>query len=260
MLLSMLELFGTIKLSYRQAENRRVRIAVLCLKYIASLTAMAAAFGYYIESAEGYVQLAAAACAVVAILIAVCMRGILLRDMYLLSEGFLRNGTEDDLLRPGIPALLSGELVFLAALSTVIVLMLSPAYICLDFGIKYYSLSADRGGFMLLFFAALLLASGGMIFAIVIRARLGCAEYLRMSGQCPDMLSALDCSWELTRGDCGDILRLSLLSALFAPGIGHLCSMNYSQKLLRSKGMPDSDGLRIEIICNSRGERHLELV
>ncbi len=256
----LLELFGTIKLSYRQAEGRRFAIAVLCLKYIASLAAAAAAFWLFAASDQGRADVALAFCAVAAALIAVCMRGLMVREMYLLSVGFLREEDVRGLPRPGIPALLSGELAYLAAIATVCVFMLSPAFLCLRFGIQYYSLSADRGGLMLLFASAILLAAGGVIFAAVIRARLGCAEYLWLSGNCSYMLTALDSSWELTRGDCGDMLRLHGLSVFAAPGIACLCEMNYSQRLLRRKGLPSSGSLYIEMICDRSGEQRLELV
>ena len=51
------------------------------------------------------------------------------------------------------------ELVRLAAVWTVRAFMLAPAFVCFRFGARYYSLSADRDGLMLMTAAALLLAS-----------------------------------------------------------------------------------------------------
>ena len=254
------ELLGTIKLSYRQAECRRFAIAVLCLKYISSIAVTCVAFWFLLHS-RGVRQMAVlTAFSVAAAMIAVYVRGTIATEMYLSSENYLSDGKENRRYLPGIPALLSGELVYLAAVFTVRTVMLFPAYLCLKSGIRYYSLSSDRQGFMLLTASAILLAAGGIIFAAVISARLGCAEYLWLDMQCPDMLSALDCSWQLTYGDAGDILRLRIMSFLLAPGIGRLCEMNYSQRLLRCKGMPATDGLRLELWCDLRGEQHLELV
>ena len=160
---------------------------------------------------------------------------------------------------PGIPATLSFELACLAAAWSVNFVLMSPAYICLRFGIRYYSLSAHRQGFMLLLAAASLLAAGGALFAAVIRSRLSCAEYLWLCGRCKGALSALDCSWYLSEGSCGDLLRLKWLSLLFAPALSHLCAMNFSQKLLRRNGMPSRNALRIELIRDIRGEQFLEL-
>ena len=256
----LLELFGTIKLSYRQAEGRRFAIAVLCLKYIASLVAVAVAFWLFAASDHGCAAVALAFCTLAAALIAVCMRGLMVREMYLLSERYLRSGEENRIPRPALTALVSGELVYLAVIRTVTVVMLSPAYVCLRYGLTYYSLSADRLGFVLLLSAAALLAAGGLLFDAAIGARLSCAEYLRLSGQCRDMLSALDTSWELSRGGCGDLLRLRFISLPCAPGLSHLCLINYSQRLIRRKGLPSSDGLRVEIVCDAYGEQHLELI
>ena len=73
----LLELFGTIKLSYRQAEGRRFAIAVLCLKYIASLAAAAAAFWLFAASDQGRADVALAFCAVAAALIAVLLAAVI---------------------------------------------------------------------------------------------------------------------------------------------------------------------------------------
>ena len=258
-LMSLPELFGLIKLSYRQAEGRRINTVVLCLKYIASLF-LAAALLLFSTGSPGFSQRAAlTAAAAAAGLFAVCMRGILIREMYLTSEGFLRHGCRNPIPCPGIPATLSFELACLAAAWSVNFVLMSPAYICLRFGIRYYSLSAHRQGFMLLLAAASLLAAGGALFAAVIRSRLSCAEYLWLCGRCKGALSALDCSWYLSEGSCGDLLRLKWLSLLFAPALSHLCAMNFSQKLLRRNGMPSRNALRIELIRDIRGEQFLEL-
>ena len=258
--LSLLELSGTLHLSYRQAEGRRAAIAFLCLKYMLSLGAVLAAGWLYVVADGGRPATTTALCAVIAALTAVATRGALAREMYLLSAGFLRAHSEGSLPRPDLPVILSGELVLLAVRGVVSVLMMSPAFLCLRSGIRYYSLSADRRGFMLLLAASALLAAGGMIFAAVIRARLGCAEYLWLSGQCPHMLSALDGSWELTCGSGGDMLRLRLLSSFSAPGMSALCAMNFSQYLLRVKGLPDPGGLRVRLVRDFYGEQRLEIV
>lgn len=258
--MSVPELFGIIKLSFRQAEGRRVNVAVLCLKYIASVCVAGAMTGLFLLSERTGVRAALMAACAAGLLLAVSMRGVLLREMYLLSERYLRSGEENRIPRPALTALVSGELVYLAVIRTVTVVMLSPAYVCLRYGLTYYSLSADRLGFVLLLSAAALLAAGGLLFDAAIGARLSCAEYLRLSGQCRDMLSALDTSWELSRGGCGDLLRLRFISLPCAPGLSHLCLINYSQRLIRRKGLPSSDGLRVEIVCDAYGEQHLELI
>lgn len=215
----------------------------------------------FLTVSHGKREAVIAAClAVSAFLTAVCMRGILSREMYLLSVGYLTETKDGSIPRPGIPALMSAELVRLAAVWTVRAFMLAPAFVCFRFGARYYSLSADRDGLMLMTAAALLLAAGGVLFSAVIRSGLACAEYLWMHGECRDMLSALDGSWELTRGDCGDMLRLIYLSFFSAPGISGLCVMNFSHHLLLRKGMPPSDGPHLKLVCNGRGEQQIEII
>lgn len=252
------ELLGIIKLSYKQAEGRQMNIAILCLQSILFLSLPAAVPLVFLIARKEHTGFAMAAVAFSA-LMAVCLRGTLVRRMFLLSEGFLREGKADSLPAPDMVALLSGELVYLAVVCTVTVFFMLPAVVCLRFGIKYYSLSGDQSGLMLLTSSALLFAAGGIIFAAVVKARLGCAEYLWLKRKCPDMLSALDCSWELTRGSGGDLLRLRLISLLSAPGIPFLCGMNLSHRLLRSKGLPSSEGLRLETFRDVWGEERIEL-
>ena len=138
--------------------------------------------------------------------------------------------------------------------------MLSPSFLCFRFGLSYYSLSSDKNGFMLLLAASMLLAAGGMIFASVTAERLSCAEYLWVSGKCSCMTSALNCSWELTRDNGSDALRLALLSFFFGLPISALCKMNLSRKLIRKKGLPSSEGLFLEFSRDQYGELHLEIV
>lgn len=258
-IMSVLELIGIIKLSYRQAEGRRMKHAVLCLKTILSL----AAFGTFslicLRESGSSIHIPLAVCAAATALISVCFRGMIRREAYLLSVGFLHTGGDGRLQAPDILSLLSAELVCLAAKWTVSAVMLSPACICLRFGIRYYSLSADRRGFMLLLAAALLLAAGGAIFAAVTRTRMCCAEYLWMSRECGGMLSAIDCSWELTSGSCGELLRLKCLSLFCGMSIASLCEMNFSKRLMKLNRSRLERGIYMEIISDSRGQQHIEL-
>ena len=256
--MSVLELIGIIKLSYRQAEGQRLKDAVLCLKYILSMAAVFA-FTWLCLRESGKASILLAVVAAGAALIAVGLRGFIRREAYQMSVGYLRPQENEKLRIPGIPALLSGELVFLATVWTVNAVMMSPAFICLRYGIRYYSLSSDRNCCMLLLAAAFLLTAGGLIFSAVTSARMGCAEYLWFSGQCSDMLFALDCSWELTAGQCGDMLRLRWLSLFCDPLMTPLCEMNYSHRLMKRNETDVPRGIYVEIIRDARGEQFIEL-
>lgn len=258
-MMSALEILGIIRLTYRQAENRRVKSAVLCLKYILSLAATFACVRFCLTADGTALQTAIALCASAAALIAVLFRGMMLREMYLLSQSFLRISDDGIVPTPGLFPLLFGELAYLSAIWTVFAVMLSPAYFCLRYGIHYYSLSADRRGFMLLLASSMLLTAGGTIFASVTAARLSCAEYLWMSGKCTGMPSALDSSWELTRGSCGDMLMLKSLSLFCGITVSARCKFNLSHKLFRQKGLPSADGPILELVQDSQGEQHWEI-
>ena len=258
--MSVPEIMGIIRLTYRQAESRRIKNAVLCLKYIFALAVTLACIWFCLTADGTPLKTATALCAAGAALTAVLLRGMLMREMYLLSESFLRTSSDGIVPAPGLIALLWGELAYLSVIWTVFAVMLSPAYFCLRFGIHYYSLSADRRGFMLLLAAAMLLAAGGAIFAAATTARLNCAEYLWLSGKCGGLPSALDSSWELTRGSCGDMLRLKVFSLFCGISVSALCKINFSQKLFRQKGLSSADGLYIELVRDSQGRQHWELV
>lgn len=253
------ELTGIIKLSYRQAEGWRFDTAVLCLKYIFSLAACVAFLLISADTDNEKFKTALIACAATAAILMAAARGSLLRKAYLISEGFLRCEGESEPVSPDIPSLISGELAYLSAIWAISAVMLSPAWVCFAYGVKYYSLSSDRILFMLLTAASMLLAAGGLLFSAVIRTNLGCAQYLWIKGHCSNILSALNSSWELTRGSRGDLLRLRLMSAFCGVGISFLCDMNFSRKLLRQKGLPKENGLRAEFVRDRSGELRLEL-
>lgn len=254
-----LSILGMIKLSYRQAEGRRATTAVLCLKYIV-LLALAASVGFICLRTDDTRETALLiACLVAAAVFAVAVRGMIQREAYTISSEFLRCESDGRLFTPDLPELLGAELAYLAALRTVNVVMLSPSYICLRAGITYYSLSADRRGFMLLLGAAILLAAAGAIFSAVICTRLCAAEYLWISGQCDNMLLALDTSWELTRNSWGCLLRLRAFSP-FCGAWASLVRMNASSALLSREGLPGSHALCIELMSDDRGEQHIQLI
>ncbi len=258
--MSVLEIWGIVRLTYRQAEGRRIQNAILCLTYLVALPVTLGLIWFCLKAHGTNAATALAAGSVAAALFTVYLRGRLVRKMYLLSASFLRTDRDGDIPVPDALALLSGELASLSAVWAVFAVMLSPAYLCLRRGIIYYSLSSDRKGFLLLLAASMLLAAGGAIFALVTSSRLYCAEYLWLSGNCAGMPSALDCSWELTRGSGGDILRLQFLSLFCGISVAALCRLNFSQKLLRQKGLPSAKELHLEITRDRYGEQHLEIV
>lgn len=257
--MSVLELLGIIRLTFRQAEGRRVKNAVLCLKYIFLLLATAVTVWLGLHAHGTTAKSVFVIGAVAAALITFLRRGILAREMCLLSESFLRTSEGETIPAPAFPALLSGEIVYLAAKWTVLTAMLTPAFLCLRYGIIYYSLSSDRRNFMLLLASSLLLAASGTIFAAVLSARLSCAEYLWISGRCAGMPSALECSWALTRGSGGEVLRLCFLSFFCGLTVSFLCKVRLSQKLLRQKGLPSPVGLHLEIARDRCGKQRLEI-
>lgn len=251
---------GMIQLSFRQAEGRRFRGAVLCLKYLASLALALAAVFLWIKAEGTPARTGYAALSAAASVAAVFGRGAVIRAAYLASSRYLRVGGSQTASADGFLRLLCGEAAYLAACAAVTAAALSPSYICLRAGIRYYRLSSERGHFMLLLAASLLLAAGGMIFACVIRTRLGCAEYLWLSGRTNSMLDALDASWELTRGNSGDFIRLRFLSFFFGASVSALCRMNYTEHLLRNASTPSEKEIYVELVCNPQGEQHLELL
>ena len=257
--MSVLEIIGIIKLSYRQAEGRRLNVAVLCLKYILSLLLTAAVIILCLLSQRKSETVAFGTAAAASALISVFLRGRIQSEMCMVSSEFLCASQSADWHTPEIPAVVGGELVYIASIWTLFTVLLSPAYICLRFSVSYFSLSADRTGFMLLFAASALLASGGLIFAAVISTRLNCAEYLFFSGQCGTMPEAMTGSSELTGDSCGDLLRMRLLTFFCGTAICSLCHMNMASRLIREKGFPSQKELYINIVSDGHGEKHFEL-
>jgi hypothetical protein len=241
---------GMLKLSFRQAEGRRLKAAVLCLVYFFALGLMF--FSPALFPALGGAVFAAL------LIAAVCVKGVLVREAFALSQGFL-NERREELPLPPLPAAVAGELNDAAFLLSSDVLMLVPSALCLRTGVGYYSLSSDRRGLMLLLAACLLLASAGFLFSRVIKCRVSCASFLRLSGR-RGGVTAIDASWELTRDDGGRLLRLSLVSAFFGPFMSALCMANAAAALCRVKGDIPPRALKVGLVRNTRGELSVELL
>lgn len=253
---------GIIKLSHIQAEGRRGKIAVLCLKYILSLavTAVFIAMIFLRNSPNPDVLPLLTVCVVLTAVLAAGLRGTLHREMYRISEEYLRCDDDGAIPLPSASQLLGGELACIAAGFTVMAIMLAPSYICLRTGIEYYALSSERRVFMLMLASAICLLLGGVIFAAVVNARLYCAEYLWLRGECSNMLSALDRSWEITRDEWGDILRLKLTTPFCGCALSALNKMNASQSILRRNANHSTCELHIGILSDSNGEQRIELI
>ena len=231
-----------------------MKAAALCLVYFFALCLMLlspALSHAFFPGTDGTVFAAL-------LIAAVCVKGLLVREAFALSQGFLKERGEDGFLPP-VTACVAGQLADTAFLLTSDILLLAPSALCLRTGIGYYSLSADRRGFMLLLAASLLLAAGGFLFSRVVKCRVGCAAFLRLSGRCGGV-PAMDASWELTRGEGGGMLRLSLASTLLGPLLSALCMANVSANLLRQKGDVSPHGLKVGLIRDARGELSVELL
>ena len=248
---------GILKMTFRQvrqAEGRRLKAVALCLLYFLALGLAV------LSPALFHARFAGLNGALFAALLiaAVCVKGFLSREAFALSQAYL-NDRKELLPLPPLAAAVAGELTDAAFLLTADLLLLAPSALCLRTGIGYYSLSADRRGLMLLLAASLLLAAAGFLFSRVVRCRISCAAFLRLHGG-RGGLPAIDASWELTRGDGGQMLRLSLAAALCGPFLSALCMANASGILLRRKGDLSPRGLKVGLIRDARGELSVELL
>ncbi len=245
---------GIIRLSIRQAEGRRCRIAAFCLLYLLSLAGtLLAAVGS--ARMARMVPIAAAGLPVSA-----ALRGVLTRELYLLASRYLAPGGNGGGGKPSVFFAAAGEAGMAALRLAADAALLVPAWVTFRAGVRYYSLSGDRNGFLLLLAASMLLGGAGLLFALLLRCRLSCAVFLRLSGNCPGTAAAIDGSWELTRGRCADLLRLRLLTLPGGPGLRELAVMNAASALLRAHGTPKPRSVRVGLVPGARGGLEVELL
>lgn len=225
---------GIIKLSGYQAEGRRSEFVPLCLKYIMCLMAASAASVAWMknyDSIYGYVWIAVAA---VSLLLSIHLRTLLNYRIYRMSAEYLKRKRDSTHIKPTSVQLFGFGMTLLSVKCTVTALMLSPAALCLKFGLHSFSLSGERGQLMLMLGASFCLLLSGIIFAAVVSTHFDCAEYLFFSGKCTSAFSAIENSWVIMRGDCGDFIRLN--ASLIFRGIfmSSLCRINLSEKLTQA--------------------------
>lgn len=252
---------GMIKLSYRQAESSPINSAALCLKYITAIGVAAAAFVLWLRNHRGSESVAYLGCSAVATLATVYFRTSFVQQMYEMTARYLHTEREISAVKPNVVQLFGFGTALLAVKSVVWLVMLLPAAFCLHTGMISYSLSGEREQLLLMLNAALCLVAGGSIFAAIILARLGCAEYLFFSGQCGSVLSALDDSWLITRGEGGQMLLMNGLPRLCGLRLSALCRLNMAEKLTLNylgNGVPSE--LSFELRRDSLGEQRIELI
>ena len=252
---------GMIKLSYRQAESAPSNAAALCLKYIIAVGVAAAAFVLWLRNRDGGESAAYLGCSAVAALTAVYFRTSFVQRMYEMTAQYLHTDGECFHGKPNVIQLFGFGTALLAVKCMVWLLLLLPAAFCLHIGMVSYSLSGEREQLLLMLNAALCLAAGGSLFAAIILARFGCAEYLFFSGQCGSVFAALDDSWLITRGEGGQMLLMSGLPNLCGMRLSALCRLNMAEKLTRNyldKGVPSE--FSITLRRDSLGEQRLELI
>lgn len=252
---------GMIKLSYRQAESSPIHSAALCLKYITSMGVSAAAFVLWLRNHDGGESAAFLGCSAVAVLTAVYFRISFLQQMYEMTAQYLHTEREFSSVKPNVVQLFGFGTALLAVKCVVWLVMLLPAAFCLYTGIVSYALSGEREQLLLMLNAALCLAAGGSIFAAILLARLGCAEYLFFSGKCGSVFSALDDSWLITQGEGGQMLLMNGLPRLCGMRLSALCRLNMAEKLTQNyldKGIPSE--ISFELRRDSLGEQRIELI
>lgn len=253
-------LLGTIKLSYRQAEGRHVEIAALCLKYVISAAAAAAIFVLWVRNHGAPRNWLMLACAGAAGIFAIYFRTALHEGMYLFSRDYLRLSDEAATAVKGRFRLLCWGTAYTAAIASVWMLLLLPSAMCFRSGAISYALSGSREQFMMAIIASFGFLGAGVLFAVVVCARLGCAEYLFFSGECDSVLSALDCSWMITREGGGELLVLTGMSAFCGIGMAALCRQNFAEKLARQYAL---QAVPAELVLGWRrgdgGEQRVEL-
>ncbi len=224
---------GIIKLSRHQAVGRRSDFAALCLKYIICIIAVATAGATWIKNynnAYGYVLIGATA---VLFLLSIHLRTLLNYRIYRISAEYLKRKNENEYIEPTGVQLFGFGITLLSVKAVIMLLLLSPAVLCFRFGLHSYSLSGDRGQFMLMLGATFGLLLSGCIFCIIIPARFECADYLFFCGKCTSVFSALENSWIIMRGssDKSVILnsRLILRGIILPP----LCRINLAAKIIK---------------------------
>lgn len=252
---------GMIKLSYCQAESSSINAAALCLKYITAIGVSVAVFVMWLRNHDDNEGAALLGCSAVAVLTAVYLRASFMQKMYEISSHYLRTEGEISPIKPNFAQLFGFGMALLAVKCVVWLVMLLPAAFCLRTGAVSYSLSGEREQFMLMLNAALCLAASGVIFASIVLARFGCAEYLFFSGECESVFSALDCSWLITRGAGGDMLTIRLLPSLHGVHIAALSRLNLAEKLAGEYvGRSASKELYVVLLPDGRGEQRFDLM
>ena len=244
---------GIIKLSRHQAEGRRSEFASLCLKYIMCIIAAAAAFAEWMKhhsTAYGYILIAAAA---VIFLLSIYLRMRMNYRIYHMSACYLKRANEVPHIEPTGGQLFGFGITLLSVKAVLILLLLSPAAICFKFSLHHFALSGERGQFMLMLGASLCLLLSGIIFSAIVPARFDCAEYLFFSGQCGSAFYALENSWIITRGCCGEILTLK--SRLFLCGmiLSTLSKINLSARLIKNLDKGSRGDLYFELSGRTGG-------
>lgn len=224
---------GIIKLSQHQAEGRRSELTALCLKYIVCTVGAIFLFVLWMKNYGTSRDTAYIAGAAVVFLMSVYLRTNLHYRTYRLSERYLKR--TDDLIQaaPSRIQLFGFGMTLLSVKCTVSALMLSPAALCLRFGFHSFALSGERGQLLLMLGASICLLLGGIIFAAVISAHFDCAEYLFFSGKCMSAFSAVENSWVIMCGCCGDSITLGACLVFRGILMSPLCRINLSEKLTR---------------------------
>lgn len=247
---------GIIRLSRHQAEGRRSEFAPLCLKYIMCIIAAATAFAAWLKNyntAYGYALIAAAA---VIFMLLIHLRTLLNYRIYRMSASYLKRSDEVSHTDPTGVQLFGFGITLLSVKAMVITILLSPAALCLKFALHSFSLSGERGQFMLMLGASFFLLLSGIIFSAIIPARFDCAEYLFFSGQCGSAFSALENSWMITRGCCGDRLMLNFRLIFCGFILSSLSRCNLSARLIKNLDKRSRGDLYFEI--DSRAEVNSE--
>lgn len=252
---------GIIKLSHYQAEGKRSEFAVLCLKYIICAVASAAMFVLWLRNYGEPKSTLLILGAVAAAVLMIYFRTLLHYRMYKLSACYLRRKCDILLTKPTGVQLFGCGITLLSLKCTVVLLMMSPAAMCFYFGMHSFSLSGERGQFMLMLGAAICMIPSGIIFAAMILVHFDCAEYLFFSGKCNSIFSALDTSWLIMEGNCGDDILLSFLLIARGMSICALSRINLAAKLTREYlDKKPSVELYCELRQNQYGEQSVDLM
>ncbi len=221
-----IKLSAIIKLSARQLEGSRFQAAVSRIK---CAVCAAAVCGLSVQSVRNRGDSSAAifaALAAVFLAAAVYYRSRMNYELWRTSEEYLGGKCSGS-----FPVQLLGlEVLTLAVKCAVCAAFALPSAICLNIGVRAYDMSCRREALFLMMGAALFLLMAGVIFAAIVNSLPDAAEYLLLSGECLSPFVALNESFRIMSGCCGETLALKFRLIFRLGAVAPLSAMNFAAR------------------------------